>query len=197
MSSSLSGFTGMGGSSTTGKWAGDRIPKGYKTGQMAQFTPEQMSLFRQLFSNVGPESYLSKLAGGDESQFQEMEAPAMRQFQGLQGQLASRFSGMGMGGRKSSGFQNTATAAASNFAQDLASRRQGLQRQAIMDLMGLSGDLLNQRPYDRQLVEKQQKQGGLGGLLGAGIGGVGGFFSGGPSGAMKGAQLGYNVGSAF
>ena len=44
----------------------------------------------------------------------------------------------------------------SNFAQDLASRRQGLQRQAIQDLHGMSQDLLNQRPYERSLVQKEQ-----------------------------------------
>lgn len=180
----------------------DKVPSGYKAGQLQQFSPEQMQLFQQLFSQVNPESYLSRLAGGDQSLFEEMEAPAMRQFQGLQGNIASRFSGMGggMGGgaRRSSGFQNTMGQQASDFAQDLAAKRQGLQRQAIMDLMGLSGDLLNQKPYDRFLQPKQQEQSsGWGGLLGAGLGGLGGFFSGGPAGALTGAQLGYGIGSGF
>src|SRR5882672_46659 len=84
---------------------GDSIPKGYKKGTIQQFTPEQMDLFRSLFGHTGQDSFLSKLAGGDEEAFGQVEAPAMRQFQGLQGQLASRFSGMGMGARRSSGFQ--------------------------------------------------------------------------------------------
>lgn len=186
-----------GGKGPTGNWGGDKTPKGYKTAQLQQFTPEQMQLFEQMFSHAGPESYLSKLAGGDQSTFDEMEAPALRQFNELQGGLASRFSGAGMGSRKSSGFQNASTAAASNFAQDLASKRNDYRQQAINDLMGLSNSLLGQRPYDRQLIEKQQKSGGFGDALtgaasgaasgsafgpwgtaiGAGVGGLAGYFS--------------------
>jgi hypothetical protein len=109
---------------------------GYKPAQMQQFTPDQMQLFQQMFGQVSPDSYLSKLAGGDESMFNQIEAPAMRQFQGLQGNIASRFSGMGSGGaRRSSGFQNTMNQASSDFASDLQSQRMGLQRNAIKDLM--------------------------------------------------------------
>ena len=176
----------------------EKIPSGYKKGSLQQFTPEQMNLFQQMFGQVGPESYLSKLAGGDQSTFGEIEAPAMRQFSGMQGNIASRFSGMGgLGARRSSGFQNTMNSAASNFAQDLQSQRQGLQRQAIMDLMGISNSLLGQRPQENFLVQKQQRQSGLGGAIGAGVGGLGGFMMGGPSGALTGAQLGYGVGSQF
>lgn len=148
----------------------DKIPSGYRTGQLQQFTPQQLKLFKQMFSRLSPDSDLSRMAEGDEEFFDEMEAPAMRQFNQLQGGLASRFSNMGMGARRSSGFQNTSTAAASNFAQDLASKRQGLQRQAMMDLMGLSENLLAQRPNERFLVPKKQNQtaemvGKFGGLI--------------------------------
>ncbi len=191
---SMGGYTGLRG--PTGS-VGNKIPSGYKAGQLSNFTPEQSQLFQQMFSQVSPDSYLSRLAGGDQGMFDEMEAPAMRQFNALQGNIASRFSGRGSGSRNSSGFQNTMTAASSNFAQDLASRRQALQQNAIKELMGLSGDLLGQRPYESFLKEKQEKNSGWGGLIGAGIGGVGGFFAGGPMGAMQGAQLGYGVGSQF
>jgi len=176
---------------------GDQIPKGYKTGQLQQFTPEQMQLFQQLFAQVSPQSFTSRIAGGDQSAFDQMEAPALRQFSALQGNIASRFSGMGSGARKSSGFQNTMNQASSDFAQDLQGRRLDYQRQALMDLMGLSSELLGQRPYERGLYKKDQNSSGLGGLIGAGLGGIGGFFAGGPGGALKGANLGYNVGSAF
>lgn len=182
------------GGSLTG---GDVIPKGYRQVQMQQFTPDQMQLFKQLFGNLGPDSFLSKLAGGDQSAFEQMEAPALQQFQGLQGQLASRFSGFGTGAQRSSGFKNTMNQASSDFAQRLQSNRLGLQQQAIKDLHSLSSDLLGQRPYDRFLVEKQQKSGGWGGAIGAGLGAVGGFFAGGPAGALQGGQLGYSVGSSF
>lgn len=184
-------------------FAGNKLPKGYIAGQLAQFTPEQMQLFQQIFSHVGPESYLSKLAGGDEGIFNQIEAPAMKQFQGLMGGLASRFSGGGGGpgafsSRNSSGFQNQTTSAAQNFAEQLQSQRQGLQRQALMDLMGISQQLLGQRPYETFLREKAPKESsGWGSAIGAGLGGLGGFFAGGPSGALAGAQLGYGIGSGF
>lgn len=192
MSSSL-----YGGKGPTGNWGGDKTPQGYKTAQLQQFTPEQLQLFQQQFSHLGPESYLSKLASGDQSAFAEMEEPALRQFNELQGGLASRFSGAGLGARKSSGFQNASTSAASNFAQDLAAQRNSYRQQAIQDLMGLSNQLLGQRPYERSLVEKQEKSNGWAGLAGAGVGGVGGFFAGGPMGALQGAKLGHSIGSAF
>jgi len=136
---------------------GDKIPSGYKAGRISNFTPEMMELFRSLFSHVSPDSYTGRLAGGDQSLFEEMEAPALRQFSGLQGNLASRFSGMGsFGGRSSSGFQNTINQASSDFAQDLQSKRQALQRQAIMDLMGMGNTLLGQRPYENFLVPKEK-----------------------------------------
>lgn len=168
----------MTGSGVTG---GNIIPKGYRQGQLQQFTPEQMQLFKQLFGNLGPDSFLSKLAGGDQSTFEQLEAPAMKQFQGLQGQLASRFSGMGTGARRSSGFQNTSNQATSDFAEQLQSNRLGLQRQAIQDLMGMGNQLLGQRPYEQTLTPKSMpfwKQLLLGGVQ-AGGEAARGFFGGG------------------
>lgn len=153
--SSLYGGQGM--ASPSGR-IGNKIPSGYKQGQLQQFTPEQMSLFQQMFGHVSPNSFTSKLASGDQSSFEEMEAPALRQFNELQGGLSSRFSGMGSGARRSSGFQNTVNQASSDFAQNLSSKRQELQRQALQDLMGLSGQLLGQRPYEQFLIKKQQKK---------------------------------------
>jgi len=179
---------------------GNIIPKGYSSGQLQQFTPEQMDLFKQLFSQVSPESYTSRLASGDQGLFNEIEEPALRQFSELQGNLASRFSGMGSGARRSSGFQNSANQASSDFASNLQSQRQQLMQKAIMDLMGMSSELLSQRPYEQFLNEKPQKQSsssGWGGLLGAGLGGLGGFALGGPGGALAGAGLGQRVGSSF
>lgn len=173
MSPSPSGLLG-----DTGR-TGNKIPSGYKAGRLQQFTPQQMQLFQQLFQHVSPDSFLSKLAGGDQSGFEQAEAPALRQFSGLQGNIASRFSGMGMGGRRSSGFQNYMTSAASNFAQDLQSRRMDMQRQALQDLKGMSGELMGQRPYENFMVQKdrpwmdlaQQFAGGIGKGIGGSIGG--------------------------
>lgn len=172
---------------------------GHKVAQLQQFTPEQLELFQNLFSYLGPDSYLAQLASGDEGLFAEMEAPALRQFAGTQGQIASRFSGMGMGGRSGSGFQNTMNQASSDFSQDLQSKRQGLQRQAIMDLMGLGNQLLGQRPYEQMLVEPNKKKSFWEQLIGgaapfAGLA-AGSYF--GPGGAMAGYQAGQGFGQGF
>lgn len=129
---------------------------GYNEARIQNFTPEQMQLFQQAFSQLGPESYLSKLAAGDESLFGQLEAPALRNFGALQGNIASRFSGMGSGARRSSGFQNTMGNAASELSERLASNRMNLQQQAIKDLMGMSSSLLQQRPYENFLIPQQK-----------------------------------------
>jgi hypothetical protein len=152
---------GMNNSSSSGMK--EKIPSGYKKATIQNFTPEMMDLFQQLFSHLGPDSFLSKIAGGDQSAFAEMEAPALRQFQELQGGMASRFSqGGGAGGgqralssRGSSGFQNTMNQATSDFAQQLQGQRLGLRNQALKDLMSMSGELLNKKPFETSLVEKE------------------------------------------
>lgn len=139
----------------TGSQSPQKIP-GYNQSSVQQFTPEQMQLFQQMFSQVNPQSYTSRLAGGDPSMFNELEAPAFRQFGELQGNLASRFSGMGTGARRSSGFQTAMGGASSDLARNLAAQRMGLQRQAISDLMNMSNTLLSQRPYEQVLTRQQR-----------------------------------------
>lgn len=180
--------------------AGTKLQGGFTQGQMPLYTPEQSQLFQQQFAHTGPDSHTGRLAAGDQSYFNEIEAPALRQFSGIQGNIASRFSGQGMGGRRSSGFQHEMNAKTSDFAQDLASKRMGLQRQAIQDLMGMSNQILNQKPYENYAVKKQPKQsfwqklmGGVAPIAGA----IGGGFLGGPMGASAGAQLGNAFGSGF
>lgn len=155
---------------------------GYKSGQMQNFTPEQMQLFQQAFGHLGPDSFLGRLASGDQSQFEQMEAPAWQDFQAGLGQMGSRFAGMGSGSMKSSGFKNTGTAAASQFAQGLQSQRLGLQNNAIKDLMNMSNNLLQQKPYENFLMKKQpsfweQVFGAIGGATLSGLsGGLSGFL---------------------
>lgn len=146
---------------STGQFAGDIKPKGYNVGQLQQFTPEQMQQFSSLFSHLGPDSFTSRLAGGDESLFEEMEKPAWRDFQAAQGQLGSRFSQLApgaMSSQRGSGFQNAGGQQASDFAMQLQANRQGLQRNALRDLFELSNLLLGQRPTERGLFEKPQHQ---------------------------------------
>ena len=198
MSSSMAGGSGYRtGTGNTGQKVG-----GYKVGQLQQFDPQQMELYQRGYSQVSPDSYTSRLANGDQSLFDQMEEPAMRQFNGLQGNIASRFSAGGggagaMSGRRSSAFQNTMSAASNNFASDLASRRQGLQRQAIMDLQSMSNSLLGQRPNEQFLIQPNEKQSFgqqmmQGALPLAGMAGAG-FMSGWNPAAM---QAGYGAGNA-
>lgn len=171
----------------------DYIPGGFDEFRIGQFTPEQEKLFGRLFSHVSPGSYMERLARGDEKEFAELEAPALKQFSGELGQLSSQFSGMGTGGRKSSGFQNIAAQKASDFASNLQQQRQDIRRKAIMNLMGMSEQLLGQRPTEKGL--SQQPEEGpdkLGQLALAVIGLIGGGMFGNPIG---GAQIGYQAGA--
>lgn len=179
------GPTGAGGVNNSTGYYKEKIPKGYKAGKLQQFTPEQIELFQSLFGHLGPDSFLSRLAGGDQGMFEQLEAPAMKQFAGLQGDIASRFSGAGsLGARHSSGFQNYTNQAASDFAQQLQANRLGLQNQATRDLFELSNLLMGQRPYERTLTEKPKKWWesaleGISGGIGQGIGeSFGSAFSG-------------------
>jgi hypothetical protein len=178
---------------------GQKLGGGYKQGQMQQFTPEQMQLFQQMFGQVSPDSFTSRLAGGDQSMFQQLEAPAMKQFQQMQGDIGSRFSGMGMGSRRGSGFQNANNQQTSDFAQQLQSQRMGLQRQATQDLMSMSSDLLGKNPYENYGYKPEEKkepwwksyiQPAMG-IAGAALG----SFT--PLGPMGGYAAGNALGSAF
>lgn len=173
---------------------GNKIPQGYQKGSLQQFNPQQMQLFEQLIGMLGEGGFLSQLSQGKEGAFDQAEAPALRQFSELQGNLASRFSGQGTGGRHSSGFQNASTSAASNFAQDLQGKRMDLQRQAMMDLMGIGNNLLGQRPQENFLVKK--KGNWLQELLSAGAGAASGGASGYAAGGWPGAALGAISGGA-
>lgn len=151
----MSSFAGPTGSSR--KLSGT----GYNQVTMPTLSPEQQQLFQQLLGGAsgGIQSglgNLSKLAAGDQSQFAEMEAPALRQFNALQGNIASRFSGMGSGARRSSGFNQASSSAASQFSQDLQSRRLDFQQQAIRDLLGIGQNLLGRDTFNTALLPKKR-----------------------------------------
>lgn len=168
----------------------EKIPSGYKKGKIQQMTPQQMQLLDQMMQMMGSDNFLMKLLGGDETAFEEIEAPQKRQFADLQGGIASKFSGMGMGGQKSSGFQNTMTSAASNFAQELGAQRHGLKTDAMKDLMNMSNMLMGQRPYENFLYEKNSGKAGWGGALSGAASGAGTGSSFGPWGTLLGGILG-------
>jgi hypothetical protein len=178
----------------------EKIPKGYRKGTVNQYTPQQMQLHENNFQYVDPNSYLARLAQGDQGLYDEYEAPARRQFDEYMGNLANRFSNTGMGARRGSDFRNSANSATSNFVQDLASKRHELRSQAVRDLMDISNQLLGQRPQENFLIEKQQKPNPwaeIGGKFAGAIpGAVAGFMLGGPVGAAAGGASSFFGGGA-
>jgi hypothetical protein len=154
-SPSMQGMRAASGANVGPTSAGNIIPKGHRLAQIGQFSPQQMQLFSELFSHVSPQSYLSRLATGEEG---ADETSAWRDFQSALGGLSSRFSGMGTGAKQSSAFQNTLSQSASDFALALKNQRSDLQRNALKELFALSESLLGQRPSEQFLVQKQQKR---------------------------------------
>lgn len=175
----------------TSQLQGNVVPKGYSQGQFQNYGPETMQLFQQLLGHLGPESQISKLAGGDQSQFEQLEKPARREFGEQQSNLANRFAGLGsFGGLSSSGHELAQNSAASNFAEKLAANRMGLQRQAMQDLFGMSQNIFSNQPYENFLVKESPKERPFWQeLLGAGAGGlgqgIGSALGGGASGAAS------------
>lgn len=175
-----------------------KLPSGYKVGSVPVYNQMQRDLDTRNYEQLAPGSYLDRLSRGDQSIYDEIEAPAMRDFQGLQSQIASRFSGGSgrgsLGSRHSSGFQNTMNQAGSNFLQDLTARRHDLRRQAIGDIQSMSNELLSRRPDHQFLYGKQPSSlssflSGLAPLAGAGIGGF--------VGGLPGATAGFHAGNSF
>jgi len=167
----------------------NKVPHGLRGYSTPNYTPAQMNIHKQNYAMLGPDTDLARMAAGDQSFYEQLEAPALRQFSGFQGGLASRYSGgAGRGGlsnRRSSGFQNEQGEYASNFAQQLQANRQNLQRQAQLDLWNMSQQFLGQTPFNRDFVDKKQKGG-----WGEAIGKWGGFIPGALTGDIGGAARG-------
>ncbi|CAB4132736.1 hypothetical protein UFOVP255_57 [uncultured Caudovirales phage] len=159
---------------------------GYDLASISRKSPQQMDLYNLLFqgSKGGLEKglgSLSRLAGGDENEFEQMEKPAYTALQRAGSQSASQFSGFGSGARNSSGFQNAIAGQAGDLAEKLQSRRMEIQQQSLSELLGLGRHLLSEDLFENQLVERPEKYGfakqmalGLSGGIGQGIGSFGG-----------------------
>ncbi len=162
--------------------------------RVPRFDQGQTDAYQQAQALSGPDSFTAKMAQGDPSFFEKMEAPALSQFGQLQGNIASRFSGMGgMGARNTGGFQNTMSAAGSDLAQQLQGNRVSYQQNAVKQLMEMYHSLMNENPYDQFLMNPAKKRKWWESLLGIGApiaGAVGGGIIGGPMGAAAGGGLG-------
>lgn len=155
---------------------------GYKQISTPRLSPQQQKLFSMLFKGSRPGiqagvDQLSQMAqGGSPEYWQQLEAPALRQFGALQGNIASRFSQEG--GRRSSGFQNTLRGEGTDLAERLQSQRLQLQQDAITQLLGIGSDLLGTDLYDTQFAPKkksfwQELLGSSSGGIGSGLGAFG------------------------
>lgn len=145
-------------------------PEGYQNYKLNNFTPEMQKLFQQLISQIGPGAgkglgFLSQLAGGEESAFEGLEAPAYASFNKTLGQIGSRYAGAGA--QDSSSFQNSIAGAGQNLAQNLQSQRTGLQLGALQQLLGQSNQLLGMRPFENVLQPESNGSPDFMGLLGA------------------------------
>ncbi|HEX5553455.1 MAG TPA: hypothetical protein VFX43_09425 [Chitinophagaceae bacterium] len=179
---------------------------GYDVAQIPTMSPETMQFFQSILGKVQPGAEsainrLSALAGGEESAFAPMEKYAQSQFQERLGDISSRFSGAGLGGRHGSAFQNAVSGAGADLAERLASQRLSYQQQAQNQLLELAHALMGQRTHETALFPEEkpwwQKLLGstapiIGTAGGAALGALGG-----PGGALAGAKLGSQVGSAF
>lgn len=139
---------------------------GYNLRQLPNMSPQQRQLFESLLGQLGGGQglghgvdYMSKLAGGDEEAFGQLEAPAYASFQKSLGDIGSRFAGAGALG--SSAFQNATSGAASDLARNLGAQRHGIQSDALDRLLGLSDRLLGKQTHENLL----EKKSGFGDIL--------------------------------
>ena len=156
-------------SSPTGYAQGNKNISGHSLQQLPNMTPQMQQLFQSLIGGTGGGanaglSHLSGLASGDQSSFEQQEAPAYAAFNKTLGQIGSKFSQFGA--QDSSAFQNAVSGAGGELAQNLQGQRAGVRNQAIQDLLGFSNQLLGKQPYENVL--QQEDQGfDFGGILAA------------------------------
>ena len=138
---------------------------GYKQHNVQKFTPELMNLFNSMVGGVTPGAqagtdWLSKLAGGDQSAFEEMEKPAYNAFEKQLGSIGNRYSHLGA--LDSNYFENATAGAGRELQENLASKRSDMRQKAIDTLLGQSNSLLGQNPYETFMTEKKKGWGDMG-----------------------------------
>ncbi|MFQ5685097.1 MAG: hypothetical protein ACE5GV_00405 [Candidatus Scalindua sp.] len=158
--------------------------------QFETLTPQQRGLIDQLIGGLGGPGGLQQqglgalggLLGGGQQFFEQLQAPALRQFeeQTVPG-IAERFTGLGAGAQRSSAFAQGLGGAGERLAETLAGQRAGLGLQAqqtgLQGLLSLLG--IAQQPQFGAAFQPG-REGALGGILGGigrgVLGGLGGLF---------------------
>lgn len=129
----------------------------------------QLSMIDQILQNIkggmgGPNQDISQQQGyqhgndffnslfNDEGFFNKFEAPAMRQFEEMSGDLGNRFASMGSGGSTgSTGFRNLLGREAQNLSTNLAAQRGQMQQNAVPQMLQYS-----QQPVSNWMTQMQQ-----------------------------------------
>jgi hypothetical protein len=155
-------------SSPSGYAAGNQAISGYKTQQLPTMTPQMQQLFQSLLGGAGGGanaglSHLSGLASGNQSSFEEQEAPAYAAFNKTLGQVGSKYSFYNA--QDSSAFQNALAGEGGKLAQNLQGQRSDIRNNAIKDLLGFSNQLLGKNPFEN-VLQKEDEGFDFGGLLG-------------------------------
>lgn len=168
----------------SGSAIGDDNISGYRLNRLSNLTPQQEQLFNLLLGGSSSGTgegldYLSRLASGDPSSFEQMERPAYDAFDKLLGEIGSRYAQAGAIG--SSSYQNALAGAGGDLAKQLQAQRSNIQMSALDRLLGQSNSLLNQRLFENILNQKPQSQsrGLIGQILGTALPSLLGGFSGG------------------
>ncbi len=138
---------------------GYNVPKGYKPFSLPTMDPQSAALHDQLVKLIGPGAgssvdFLSKIAGGNEGAFQQSEAPAWNALESGMGMAGTRYSNLGMGAQRSSGFKQAMGGMVGQFGQDLQSRRMALQQQAMQSLLGMSQSLMGTPTQSYGMAQK-------------------------------------------
>lgn len=142
-----------------------------QSGQLSRFSQGNQGQFDQLISQL-----LGQL-GGNEFSFGPIEDQARMGFeQKTIPSIAERFTSLGAGGGRSSGFNQAVAAAGGDLETNLASQRQqfGLQRQGLMqNLLGLG----QQEPFHQPRTPGFLENAGVAGIQGL-SGGLSSFLGG-------------------
>ena len=147
-----------------------RSPKGYSSYAnplMNQFTQDHLRNLMQQISphTTGAISQLGQMAGGqgDISNYKEQQMSDFQQ--NVLPQILQQFGSFGSG--RGSGLNNALASATQGLGQNLEARREGLQSDAISQLLGLNSQLMGQRTHEYGLVQKPKS--GLSSFLSEGV----------------------------
>src|ERR1044071_6394499 len=161
---------------------GSKIPKGYSQYSLPTMGADQKHVYDMLRSQfqAGAGDVYQKLfglAGGKSDMFEQLEAPALRQFQQqIAPGIAARSSGSGIS--NSSGMQNAIAGAGANLAENLQAQRMGLMERSMQNVLGLGDRLLGTQTQQFGLVQKENILRDIMQLLGSAGSQIGGIYGG-------------------